>query len=137
MTALLTPDQAVERLRQATRLVLDAEDAYERAVADSADAEAFYRKTLGDRFKEHRTAGKGVEESTTLARGECAAQSRERDHAAGILKLAAERMENARDSRRSLWRLIEWSSARDRMTPAPTGPAQQTLPENTPADRWP
>jgi hypothetical protein len=109
----LTLESARDRLRDATRIVLDKEREYEHAVERAADAEAFYRSQLADHFKAHREAGKAVSEADTLARGELATASRERDYAAGMLKLAGEKLENARDSRRSLWRLIEWAGRRD------------------------
>jgi len=101
------------RLREATRIVIGKEGEYETAIKNAADAEAFYRSQLAVKFREHRDAGKGVEESTTLARADVAVHSRERDYRAGVLKLAAERLEDARDARRSLWRLVEWARERD------------------------
>lgn len=101
------------KLRDATRAVRDHEKAYEQAIARSADAEAVYRRRLAEQMQTHREAGRAVEESVTLARSDAAVLSRERDYAAGLLKLAAERLENARDSRRSLWRLVEWARERD------------------------
>lgn len=97
-----------DRLRDATRIVLDLEGRYERAVERSADAEAVYRAEVGKAFAGYREAGKAVEESSTLAKRDVAKLSRERDYAKDMVKLAAERLENGRDSRRSLWRLIEW-----------------------------
>jgi hypothetical protein len=97
-----------DRLRDATRIVLDHESMYERAVERAADAEAVYRRQLAEQFKAQRQEGKAVQEADTLARSDVAKFSRERDYAAGMLKLAAERLEDARDSRRSLWRLVEW-----------------------------
>lgn len=133
----LTISEARENLRRATQLVLDAEKAYQEHVRESSDAEAVYRKQFADTFKELREAGEPVQAAEIAARGTCAKASRERDYAAGMMKLAAEKLEDARDSRRSLWRLIEWSREHDRPAPTNNGPAQQTIPENVPGERWP
>jgi hypothetical protein len=117
---------ARDRLRRASEVVLASEKSVELAGEIAAEAEAFYRAQLADAFRKYREAGKGVEESNTLARGECVVHSKERDVAATRLKLGFERLEDARDSRRSLWRLIEWARARDGATAQ--GPAQQTWP---------
>src|SRR3954447_9375115 len=106
-------DACQDRLRDATRIVLDLETKYERAVERAADAEAVYRSELGKAFAGYREAGKAVEESSTLAKREVAKLSRERDYAKDMVKVAAERLEDGRDSRRSLWRLIEWARERD------------------------
>ncbi len=124
----LTFDEAKQRLRDATRIVLDAEKEFERAVERAADAEAFYRTKLAEEFRSQREQGKAVQEAETVARAAVAVHSRERDYAAGMLKLAGERIEDARDSRRSLWRLVEWSRAHDGVAPAD---------ERAPGDRWP
>jgi hypothetical protein len=105
----LTFEQAREHLRQATKIVLDHEREYAAAIEVAADAEAVYRRELGDAFARYRKEGMGVEESNVTARAEVAVHSRDRDSTAGMVKLAAEKLEDARDSRRSLWRLIEWS----------------------------
>jgi hypothetical protein len=114
-----------DRLRRATEIVIDAERTYEKAIERGADAEAVYRRQLAEQFKAQRQEGKAVQEADTLARSDVAKFSRERDYAAGMLKLAAERLEDARDSRRSLWRLVEWARGRDLATPAQDGQQQQ------------
>ena len=134
----LTVDEARENLRRATRAVLDAEEATQERVREASDAEAVYRRQLADAFDRFRQAGEPVEAANIKARGECAKAVKERDYAAGMLKLAHEKLEDARDSRRSLWRLIEWSRDHDRPAPAANGgPAQQALPENVPTGNWP
>ena len=123
-------EDARDRLRRATEVVIAQEKAVELAGEESADAEAVYRAELAKAFKAEREAGQAVEASSIAARGACVVFSRERDAKATTLKLAFERLEDARDSRRSLWRLIEWARARDvARTP--------TEPENVPAGRWP
>lgn len=124
----LTITEARQRLREATRVVVELEAEYRRAVERSADAEAVYRAQVAEAFKKHRADGKAVSEADTLARADVAVLSRERDYSAGMLKLAGERLENARDSRRSLWRLIQWSAAHD--SAAPTD-------ERAPGPTWP
>lgn len=121
--AVFDAGEARDKLRDATRIVLELEDAFKRAVMDAAEAEAFYRVKLAEAFKAQRDAGAAVEAANTLARGECAVAARERDVCAGLLKLAGEKLENARDTRRSLWRLVEW--ARDREV-ATIKPGQQS-----------
>jgi hypothetical protein len=123
-----TFDGCRRRIRQATAAVTDKEHAYHAAIERSADAEAVYRAKLAKAFEGYRKDGKAVEESTTLARRDVAVLGRERDYAAGLVKLRAEQLENARDARRSEWRLIEWARARDLAQPRD---------ERVPADRWP
>lgn len=121
------------KLRDATRIVIDAEGAYERAINEAADAEAVYRRELAIAYQTHRSGGKAVEESNTLARGDVVKHSRERDYRAGLMKLAGERLEDARDSRRSVWRLVEWA----RGVALAQESARAGRDEREPADRWP
>jgi hypothetical protein len=116
------------RIRKATAIVLKAETAYEDAAKTAAEAEATYRHQLARHFKGYREAGKGVEESTTLARADVTRLNYERDLARDLVKLAADRIEDARDSRRSLWRLLEWARALA---------VQSERDERVPAERWP
>jgi hypothetical protein len=127
-----------ERIRQATTSVIEAEDAYKKAIERSADAEAVYRHQLAVKFKEYRDNKQPVEAATTLARADVATLGRERDFAAGMVKLRADRLENARDARRSVWRLVEWARGADlAKRQQPVVDVQNGLPENVPADRWP
>jgi len=109
VTDPLSFDEAEQRLDEARHAINAAHWACEVAGEHAADAEAVYRSELAKAFKGYRSAGKGVEESMTLARADAAQRSRERDDAAHALKLAFEKLEDARDDRRSLWRLVEWS----------------------------
>jgi hypothetical protein len=104
------------KLREATSAIIAAERDYDLKAQRAADAEGAYRHQLAVKFKEHREAGMAVEAATTLARADVAVLSRERDYSRDLVKLAAEKIENARDSRRSLWRLIEWQRGRDLAT---------------------
>jgi RPA family protein len=106
-------DACQMRLRSATALITGKENDYKLAIERSADAEAVYRSEVAKAFETYREGGKAVEESTTLARRDAAVLGRERDFAAGLVKLRAEQLEDARDARRSLWRLIEWARGRD------------------------
>ncbi len=123
----LTFEEAKQKLRDATRIVLDTEKDFKGAAERAADAEAVYRSELAKALKAHRAEGRAVAEAVTLAHAEVVVHSRERDYAASMLKLAGERLEDARDSRRSLWRLVTWSMEHDR----------GAAPENTPGAEWP
>lgn len=132
---VLTFDQAREGLRQATRTILDLEQAFKTAVDASADAEAVYRSELGGAVKRYRADGMAVEESVIAARAEIAVHEHARNTTAGELKLAGERLEDARDARRSLWRLVEWSMRAQTAAPAPVGRLFE--PENSSAPEYP
>lgn len=106
----MTFDEAREGLRRATLAVRDAEGEYKEAVDDAANSEAVYRAKLAEAMKGHRAAGMAVSEAEVASRADVIVYSRERDVMAGRVKLAAEVIENRRDDRRSLWRLVEWSS---------------------------
>jgi hypothetical protein len=101
------------RMRDATQAINSRENAYDLAAQRAADAEAVYRAQLALKFKEYRDAGMAVDAATTHARGDVATLSRERDYAKDLVKLALAQIEDARDSRRSLWRLVEWARDRD------------------------
>jgi hypothetical protein len=133
--AVFDAGEARDKLRAATTVILNLEKAYANAIPDAADAEAAYRLGLAQSFKDYRSAGEAVEAAKIAAHGDNALLSKERDEAAGRLKLAAERLEDARDTRRSLWRLIEWSRERD-IAKIKVG-QQMAMAENAPADRWP
>jgi hypothetical protein len=122
-----------QRLRQATTTVLEAEDRYKQAIERSADAEAVYRAKVAEAFAGYRESGQAVEAATTLARRDVAVLGRERDFAAGLVKLRADQLEDARDGRRSVWRLIEWArgAALAKLNPQPQPD------ERIPAGQWP
>jgi len=130
---LFDQGEARERLRSATRIILDAEAAYEKAVERAADAQAVYRNELAEAFKRYRDEGDPITSAEITAKAEVAIHERERDYSAGMLRLAAERLEDARDSRRSLWRLIEWSARKD-APPMGTAPVRD---ERIPGETWP
>jgi hypothetical protein len=109
VTAFLSFQEARDLLRDATRAVIDAEKSYETAVSEAADAEGVYRLELAQAFMAQRHDGAAVAEAETQARAAVIVHARERDVTSGLLRLAGERLEDARDTRRSLWRLIEWS----------------------------
>ena len=130
----LTIEEARDRLRQATQIVLDREKAMREAATRMAESEAVYRRDLGTRFSGHRDAGLGVQESEIKARADVAVQAHDRDLAAALFKVAGEELEDARDSRRSLWRLIEWSAAHER---AQAAKANNTTDDRLPGATWP
>jgi hypothetical protein len=130
------PGDARDRLRDSTRMILDLEKAYGAAVEAAADAEAVYRAEVAKSFDALRAGGEAVEAARIKAHGETAPVKRDTMAAAGMLKLAAERLEDARDTRRSLWRLIEWSAARERRAAAVmTGTNADD--ERIPGTSWP
>lgn len=115
----LTIDQLRQQLRTLTVEIRTAEDTYKNALENSADAEAAYRAALAGAYKKYRLDGAGVSESETLARGDVVLASRERDSAAGKVKHAAEVLENRRDDRRQLWRLVDVLRPRTTATTEP------------------
>ena len=130
--AVFDSGEARDKLREATRIIIELEDAYKAAVSEAAETEAFYRLKLSEKFREYRDAGTAVEAANTMARGDVSPLSKARDEAAGMLKLAGEKLENARDTRRSLWRLVEWARQRDAGRVVSVGSD-----ERVPAERWP
>ncbi|MET0996904.1 MAG: hypothetical protein ABWY20_23830 [Mycobacterium sp.] len=95
------------QLRALTQAIRDAEQSYEAAHETAADAEAIYRSELAKALARHRSNSAGVTEAETLARGDVVLHSRERDAAAGKVRYWAELLENRRDDRRQLWRLVD------------------------------
>lgn len=117
--------EARDKLRGATEVILNLEAAYAKAIEEAAEKEAFYRLRLAEQFKAHRDNGEAVEGAKVRAHGDTAAEKKEALRAAGELKLAEKRLDDAVDTRRSLWRLVEW--AHDRDNRSNSGPAQQSL----------
>lgn len=117
------------RLRSATAIIMELERGYDRSAQRAADAEGVYRHSLAKAMRGYREQGKAVEESLTQARADVATLSRERDYARDLVKLASEKLEDARDSRRALWRMVEWARGRDL--------AQQGHDEREPSSSWP
>lgn len=107
--------EAEERLQNMARRIRAAEDDLDRANEDAANAEAIYRKALGERFGELRRDGAAVEAAMTQARGELYTLSRERDIAAGKARKAHEVLEDRRGDRASLHKLVDWSGGIDVM----------------------
>jgi hypothetical protein len=70
-----------------------------------------------------------------MARGDCAADKQAALEAAGKLKLAEKRLDDAVDTRRSLWRLVEW--ARDRELATFKVGQQGTLTDERAPVGWP
>lgn len=110
-TEPFTFDQAANLLREYADRIRKLETEYKTAVEDSANAEALYRKTFGERFEHHRGEGLAVEAATVAARKDTWNLERERVKAAGAVRLALEKLEDRRGERGSLNRLVEWSGA--------------------------
>lgn len=127
--------EARDKLKEATRIILELEKGYETSVRNAADAEAVYRREVATAFGRYRKEGMAVQEAEMTAKAEVAIHSHERDVTAGLLKLAGEKLENARDTRRSLWRLVEWARQRDAATFKPSQLAMDD--ERAPAASWP
>lgn len=121
--------EARDRLRAATEVVLTLEKMVAEAGEEAAETEGLYRFEVGRLFEQYRGEGDAVEAAKIRAHKAAVVHSKARDLAATKLKLAFERLEDARDTRRSLWRLVEWS--RDIQV------ARSRVPENVPAERWP
>jgi hypothetical protein len=109
--APMTYDAAAISMREAGQRIRAVEEAHKIAVSDAADAEALYRKTLGDKFEANRSDGKGVEESLMLARRDTWNLLREREKATGMVRYQLERLEDRRGERASVHKLVEWSGA--------------------------
>lgn len=124
-------DACQARLRIATSIVLGAIRDYDLAAQRAADAEAVYRSEMGKVFAQRRDAGDAVDAAKIAAHKECARLSRERDYAKDRVKVAADDVQGALDSRRSLWRLIEWARGRD------LAKLGQSTDEREPAGQWP
>jgi hypothetical protein len=110
----LSYSDAQTALRNVTANVREAERCYEQAVEQAAEAEATYRRVLAKTMRQLRAEGMPIGLAETCAKGDVADFSRDRDRAAGDLRLALETIENRRGERASLHRLIEWSAAHDR-----------------------
>jgi hypothetical protein len=107
----MTYQRAEERMYALGQRIRAKETDYENAANDYADAEALYRKQLGERFGKYRGDGMAVEAAMTQARADCWNLSRERDRALAKSRKRLEELEDRRGDRVSLHRLVEWSTA--------------------------
>lgn len=105
--------ESERRMQGAAQRIRDAERALETASEDAANAEAIYRKNLGERFGALRAEGVAVEAAKIQAHGELFNLSRERDIAAGRVRKALEVLEDRRGERASLHKLVDWSGGVD------------------------
>jgi chromosome segregation ATPase len=105
--------ESESRMQSMARRIRIAEKALAKANEDAATSEALYRKSLGERFKQLRAEGTAVEAAMTQARGELWNLSRERDIAAGRVRLRLEQLDNRRGERASLHKLVDWSGGID------------------------
>lgn len=106
----LSMDEAREAMIAAGRNLRNAEERHRHALERAADAEAAYRAGVAQAYTTLRADGKGAGEADTLAKGQCAPLSRERDIAQGLVRACLEELENRRGDRASLHRLVEWSA---------------------------
>lgn len=105
--------ESESRMQSMARRIRIAEKALAKANEDAATSEALYRKALGEKFKQLRAEGTAVEAAMTQARGELWQLSRERDIAAGRVRLRLEQLDNRRGERASLHKLVDWSGGID------------------------
>jgi hypothetical protein len=91
--------ESESRMQSMARRIRIAEKALAKANEDAATSEALYRKSLGERFKQLRAEGTAVEAAMTQARGELWNLSRERDIAAGRVRLRLEQLERRPNAR--------------------------------------
>lgn len=122
-------DACRRRMKKATAIVLNYSAAYREAANNAADAEAVYRQRVGRAFAKRREEGEAVEAAKIGAHADCAKFSHARDVARDLVKVAADDMQGALDSRRSLWRMVEWARDRD--------VASARRDERAPAEQWP
>jgi hypothetical protein len=104
---------AERRMGAMAQSIRAAEKALETASEDAANAEAFYRKSLGEKFGALRSEGVAVEAAKIQAHGELFQLSKERDIAAGRARKALEVLEDRRGERASLHKLVDWSGGVD------------------------
>lgn len=109
----MTYGESERRMQGMAQRIRDAERAYETASEDAANAEAIYRKSLGERFRALREDGVAVEAAKIQAHGELFNLSRERDIAVGRVRKALEVLEDRRGDRVSLHKLVDWSGGVD------------------------
>jgi len=107
----MTYDEAANAMRTMSDIIRAKEKEFATAMSDASDAEALYRRSLADKYRAYRGEGKAVDESNTLARGDCFRLSRDRDKAMGKVRKIGEELEDRRGERVSLHRLVEWSTA--------------------------
>lgn len=109
----MTYVDANERFVRVTKLLRELETEHTKAIQDAADAEALYRKSLGQALDKHRADGLSVEHSVAKARADCYVLSRDRDVAAGAVRTVLEKLDNRRGERDALDRLVAWSHSID------------------------
>ena len=99
-------DDARRAARRMSEVRRAAETDHEQAVERAADAEAAYRKAYAKAF----IAAEGTAaEREAKAKAESHAECRERDIAAGLVKVQAERLRGLEGERSLLKSLLDWS----------------------------
>jgi hypothetical protein len=103
----LDMDDARRASRRLAELRREAEDAHERLTQEAAEAEREYRKQYAQEF----VAAEGTAaEREAVARARSADKAYERDLAAGMVKVQAERLRGLEGERSMLKSLVEWSA---------------------------
>jgi hypothetical protein len=101
----------IQDARVASRRLADqrraAEEDLERLTQDAAEKEAAYRRALAEAFTRAEGTAKAQE---AAARAAVADKSYERDLAAGMVKVQAERLRGLEGERSMLKSLVEWSA---------------------------
>jgi len=105
--AIPTIGELTAKVRELNRAIRALETELARAGETAADAEAVYRQSLAEAIKRLRSEGRSATESDSVARGEVAALSRDRDLWGYRVRLLYERIEDRRGERASLHRLLD------------------------------
>ena len=100
-------DEARRAARRLAEQRREAEQAHEDQVRVAADAEADYRKAYAHAFV---VAEGTAAEREAIAKSESASECRERDVAAGMVKVMGERLRGLEGERSMLKSLIDWSA---------------------------
>lgn len=99
-------DDARHASRRLAELRREAEDEHERLTKEAAEKERLYRRAYSEAFVQAEgTAG----EREAKAKAESADEAYDRDLAAGMVKVQAERLKGLEGERSQLKSLIEWS----------------------------
>jgi hypothetical protein len=102
----LDMDDARRASRRLAELRREAEDAHEQLTKEAAEAEREYRKAFAQAFVQ---AEGTAAEREAIARAQSADAGYERDLAAGMVKVQAERLRGLEGERSQLKSLTEWS----------------------------
>lgn len=113
MSEPMSYPEALAALDDLTAEVRELERDHHQAGENAAATEANYRRELAASYVAYRALGKAQAEADTMARGDCAKFSDERDRDRYAVTHVAELLENRRGERASLHKLVDWSAAID------------------------